>query len=332
MALRCLAVQLLPLLLTLGGRILQVEASDNNYNEGVPKEFMHLQEAEQLISQAEWRPEDLRSGEEMLREWSSPEHSPVLSNKLQTAIRICEKDPVDTERSLPEIEGVNHEVILMLGSDETVKSSGEYLFQKESGTSRQRTLMQWNEKMHHFSLLRTRGANTVELMPQTKLLVVGHGSLRDGDVRLGGKTSRELADSLLSLSKEGAELDMSRKSKTLREVSLVSCVVGEGPEGGQFVEELLVNMREGGMEVGSISARTLTTHVLPDGTKRTLESDASELWSHQNPKHKNTFYLGDDNKIHESTDSSRKSHQWHEEQKELNPLVSEIPMPSNDPL
>ncbi|XP_078528944.1 uncharacterized protein LOC144806458 [Lissotriton helveticus] len=252
---------------------------------------------------------------------------------ISTATRILENYPIDTYRSLPKTEGVYHEVILMLGSEEMVKSSGEYLFQKESGTSRQRTLMEWNENTQHFNLLRTRGANTVELSPHTKLLVLGHGRLRDGDIRLGGKTSRELADSLLSLSTDRAELHMSKKRRTLREVSLVSCDVGEGPEGGRFVEELLVNMREGGLEVGSVSARTVYTYVLPDGTKRTAESEASELWSHHSPKHKRTFYLGENNKLHETTDSSGRSHQWHEEQKQLSELEPLAPgRPWNDPL
>lgn len=328
MASRHLVLQLLVLLLTWREGSLQPGASDNN--EGVPEEFMYLQEAEHLVSQAEWRAQDLRSGAEQLRQWREAESNLDVRKRLQIAKQLVESHPPETDRSLPEIKGVNHEVILMLGSDETVKTSGESLFQKESGTTRQRTLMEWSENTQHFTLLSTRGANTVELTPHTKLLVVGHGAVRGGDFMLGGKSSKQLADSLLALSRERAELHMSKKSRTLREVSLVSCEA-VGAKGKQFVEEFLVNMREGGLEVGSVSARTVSTYVLPDGTKRTSESDASELWSHHNPKHKKTFYLGDDNKLHETTDSSRKSHQWHEENKgtlELHPLSP----PTNEPL
>ncbi|XP_078503347.1 uncharacterized protein LOC144762094 [Lissotriton helveticus] len=329
MASRNLVLQLLVLLLMWRGGSLQPGAPDNN--EGVVPQRIWLQESDHLPgSETTPRSQEQRSGAEQLRQWKGAKSNLDVKNRLQIAKQLLERQPPERDRSLPEVEGVTHEVILMLGSDETVKTSGESLFQKESGTTRQRTLMEWNENTRHFTLLRTRGANTVELTLHTKLLVVGHGAVRGANFMLGGKTSKQLADSLLSLSRKRAELHMAKKSRTLREVSLVSCDA-VGAKGKQFVEELLVNMREGGLEVGSVSARTVSTYVLPDGTKRTAESEASELWSQHNPKHKKTFYLGDDNKLHETTDGSRKSRQWHEENKgtlELHPLSP----PTNEPL
>ncbi|XP_069461445.1 uncharacterized protein [Ambystoma mexicanum] len=301
MALRCLTLHLLALLVLVPRGSLQPPGDGQ---EGVPAEFQHLQDVEDHIAQAEWRPGDRRSAAGQLEQLGRADQPLNLQSRLQTAREVLETSQPEVDRSLPSFEPADKNVILMLQYDEAVVASGYALLGK--ATPRPKFLLQWRED--HFQLKAPKEVTSVTITARTKLVVVGHGVVENGRITLGGMSAGELAQAIGTLSKRGKGIHMDKSTKFLQEVSLVSCDVGSGAEGKGFVKELLVQMRNIGLKVGYVSARTITTYVLPDGTKRTAESVDSEFWSKGDPSHKRKFHLEEDGTLREREYTPKELH------------------------
>eukprot|EP00061_Rhincodon_typus_P012460 g38214.t1 len=106
-------------------------------------------------------------------------------------------------------------------------------------------------------------------------------------------TACQLSKAILTL--RGAESPLTFPSKSVQSLSLVACNVGAGPEGEQFVQDLLINLLNHELEVGSLSARTIKVSVLSDGTKVT--SDSGEDWFRHEARHRHRGRLDKGNQL-----------------------------------
>ncbi|OCT93505.1 hypothetical protein XELAEV_18011183mg [Xenopus laevis] len=275
-------------------------------NDEVPKDFQRLEQYRSVISQSEWREHDLRFGNTHLNSWTSvgdPEREQVASG-------LVEENNREASRWLAQLDDIDHEAILRIGTDETVRKAGEDLYNKQTSIDRNKCLLDWDESTGQFKVVKSKGDGGIDITAHDKLTVVGHGGHRDGKVSVGGKTSDQLAKAILSLRESTAPIHWPSNMKALEEISIVSCEVGAGEQGETFTKEFLLGLKEGGITVGSVSVRTTKTIVEEDGRKATIDVDDPDLWSRHNPRHKRKFYLGEDNNLREVSDTRGRSPEW----------------------
>ncbi|XP_063802061.1 uncharacterized protein LOC134969810 [Pseudophryne corroboree] len=289
-------------------------------DEDVPEEFKYL---EKQRSGAGWSQNDISFGNQNLQSWKEASQQKDNERLKQVAFTVGEKVNKET-KELAEMDAIDHDMILQLGSDETVQNAAEALVNKETTGDRSKSLLQWDEQLGQFQLLKLIGNNAIEITKNTKFTVVGHGGQRDGKASVGGKTADQLSEVLLKLRDPSSPLHWSSDVRRLEEISIVSCDIGAGKQGETFAKEFLLGLREGRLAVGSVTIRTTKAVVQEDGSKVTVDLDDPELWSKHNPAHKRKFYLGEDGNLREVSDSRGRSPEWIEGERiamEYNPLA-----------
>ncbi|XP_031752259.1 uncharacterized protein LOC116408727 [Xenopus tropicalis] len=292
--------------LVLGAGVVEAQGGDE---EG-PKDFLLLEGYRSAIYGAEWRQQDLSSGSQNLHSWAAASQTDDGSQREQVASGLVEENNREESRWLAQLDDIDHEAILRIGTDQTVLKAGEDLYNKESTIDRNKCLLDWDESTGQFKLVKSKGDGGIDITAHDKLTVVGHGGHRDGKVSVGGKTSDQLAKAVLSLWESTAPIHWPSNMKVIEEISILSCEVGAGEQGETFTKEFLLALKEGGTTVGSVSVRTTEVIVDEDGRKVTIDVDDPDLWSRHNPGHKRRFYLGEDNILREVSDTRGRSPEW----------------------
>ncbi|OCT91453.1 uncharacterized protein LOC108709311 [Xenopus laevis] len=275
-------------------------------NEEVPNDFRRLEGYRSVITQSEWREHDLRFGNEHLKSWRFVGDP----GRQQVASGLVEENNRQESRGLAQLDDIDHEAILRIGTDETVLKAGEDLYNKQTTINRNKCLLDWDKSTGQFKIVKSKGDGGIDITAHDKLTVIGHGGHQYGKVSVGGKTSDQLAKVILSLRESTAPIHWPSNMKVIEEISIVSCEVGAGEHGETFTKEFLLGLKEGGITVGSVSVRTSKTIVDNDGRKVTIDVDDPELWSRHNPRHKRKFYLGEDNNLREESDTRGRSPEW----------------------
>ncbi|XP_059505298.1 uncharacterized protein LOC132210071 isoform X2 [Stegostoma tigrinum] len=255
--------------------------------------------------------EEQKKARQLLNHWKDADvtgTSKVNNNNLQEA--GGENDAIFPE-------GKDHTVILRMEPDQIVTDASDSIYNKQKiHAGEYRTLLKWNGQEFIF-LKSTFQGNAPEVTSRSKLVVVGHGSSQENT--LGGMTAHQLSKTILTL--RGAESPLAFPSKSVQSLSLVACNVGAGPEGEQFVRDLLIDLRDHELEVGSLSARTAKVSVLPDGTKVT--SDPGEDWLRHETSHRRQVRLGEDNQLEDLSDEDSYWTHTYDPDEDIHPLVDQ---------
>ncbi|XP_077307303.1 uncharacterized protein LOC143927196 [Lithobates pipiens] len=295
---------LLLLLLTSPG----VDATKDSIE--VPQNFQNLEHVRSVVSSHESRPEDLRSRGENLQRWSEAINDGDRNAIQQVASSSTSRNHGIDFEEIPQLDAYDHQIIIQLDSDGTVQTAADSLYNKEMAGGRSKSLLELDEQSGQLRALKSKGTNTIEITENTKLTVVGHGGQRGGEVSVGGKTAYQLAEVIAKLKEHSSPLHWSSNQGSVKEISLVSCNVGAGEKGEGFVRKFLIELKNRQIAVDSVSVRTVDVIVGEDGRKVTIDSDNPEWESRHNPAHKRKFYLDNNNKLVEVSDTTGRSPEW----------------------
>ncbi|XP_051780782.1 uncharacterized protein LOC114664859 isoform X2 [Erpetoichthys calabaricus] len=201
------------------------------------------------------------------------------------------------------MDSTDHRVILVLGEDEVAVQAGKDYYEKEyHKTGTKKTLLQWRDNAIH--LVKSTRQNHLDVSKDSKLVIIGHGSVAD-EIRINGLNADELSKVILSLKNQNSPLHF--RSKSIKMITLLSCGTGAGNEGWKFAEDFLIHLRENYLEVGRISAFKVGIAVLPTGEKVTRGEDN---WLRHKSDHKLMAKLGEDNRLKEVQTSVGQDEGW----------------------
>ncbi|XP_040264786.1 uncharacterized protein LOC120979991 [Bufo bufo] len=290
--------------------------------EDVPEGFQHLENYRVVFSGTEERNQDLRAGNQLLRTWKETSYSRDYKEKNQVVSKTMNGYDKEVAKEISKT-GIDQQIIVRIGSDQTVQNAGDYLFNKKTNTNRPKVLLEFVVKSGQFKLVKLEGTDTVHITENTKISVVGHGGQREGRVSVGGETSEQLAKVILKLREPSSQVHWPSGLHKVEEISIVSCDVGAGEEGKTFAKDFLLGLDNARLSVGSLSVRTTKTIVQEDGSKVTVDFDDPEHWGKHIPDHKRKFYLGKNKDLIEVSNTKERSPEWIESQSignELDPL------------
>lgn len=276
----------------------------------VPQKFQNLEHVRSVFSSHESRPEDLRSRSENLKQWSEAINDGDQNAIQQVASSSTNRNNGINEEEIPQLDAYDQQIIIQLDSDNTVQTASDSLYNKETSGGRSKSLLELNEQSGQLRALKSKGTNAIEITENTKLTVVGHGGQREGEVSVGGKTAVQLAEVIAKLKEHSSPLHWSSKQGSVKEISLVACNVGAAEKGEDFVQKFLIELKNRHITVDSVSVRTVDVIVGEDGRKVTFDSDNPEWESRHNPAHKRKFYLDNNNKLIEVSDTTGRSPEW----------------------
>ncbi|XP_068117817.1 uncharacterized protein [Hyperolius riggenbachi] len=296
----------------------------------VPEEFRPLEYYRAIIYGAEERQEDLNFGQQDLQEWRDSALTWDKDRIQQVSTKTMNRNYRYDETEILQSDYIDNEIVIQVGSDDTIQNAADSLFNKKTAGNRPKSLLEWNNPPGQFKIFKTKGTHAVEITEHTKLTVVGHGGHREGEVSVGGETANQLANVILKLREPQPPLHWPSKQRTIQEISIVSCEIGAGKHGEAFTKQFLLGLKRGQVTVGSVSVRTAQVIVEEDGSKVTIDKDDPELWSKYNPEHKRKFYLGEDNTLREVSDTTGRSPVWLDRQNiaiQYDPLAPRADIP-----
>ncbi|XP_077977792.1 uncharacterized protein LOC144433362 [Glandiceps talaboti] len=208
-------------------------------------------------------------------------------HRQQTVVRNRAKENQSPEHSKSQMETqYDHQVIAVMEKDKDVELAARFLYDKHPKES---TMVRYDQETGRFNVIQGK---LQDLGRKSRIQVVGHGKLENGEMKMSGMTGRELAGVLRTLPIS--------ENDELGRISLVGCNIGESsvPDNDKvvdrpFLSELIRDFKTNGIKT-TVSARTTLLRVASTGQKITAEITPDGIEWHHKDASKKVIAMYDD--------------------------------------